>query len=445
MPVIACPKCQGKLKLPDNMEPRRVKCPNCAAVFMSSEAPPASGAAPPPAAKRKSAPGAAESKAPQRGGPEKDFDFDDDDEDRRPRARRERDDEDDGDRPRRRRRDDDEEEEDRPQARRRRDDNEEDRPRRRRDDDEEEDRPRARRRRDEDDEDHDDEDRPRRRRRRDEDDVYEEDPKRAKKRAAAQFGRAETAALLNMISLWLAAGSAGIFGLGLLLAGLGVVEAMGAMALISGLLGLGSLGTGAVAYGFAIAGPRKDGAVGLAIATAAVTFVEVIIIIIGAIQASDSAPRGMRGGGASAGFFTGSALALCSTLSPMLSTFGRNLGVGAGLGVGASTVPIMMLFIVLLEIARYILVFLYLKTVAGIVKDRGTAGSCKTWVITYSCVVGGVFIFGLLMGVITAATKGEGSQIMAILLALVAWGGICAVKCWGAMVAGKVRNSLRYG
>jgi hypothetical protein len=440
MPVIACPKCQGKLKLPDNMEPRRVKCPNCAAVFMSNEAPQATGAAPPPPAKPKPAAGATESKAPRRGGPEKDFDFDDDD--RRPRARRQPDDEDE-DRPRRRRTEDDEDE-DRPRARRRRDDDEEDdRPRRRRsEDDEEEDRPRARRRQEDDEGDYDDEDRPRRRRR-DEDDDYEEDPRRAKKRAAAQLSRAELAAFLNSIALWLAAGSAGVFGLGWVITSLGAPEVMGAAALISGLLGLGALGTAAVGYGFAIAGPRKNGAFGLAIATAAVTAVQLILIIFVVIQSSDSSPRGMRGSAYQTGFALGSTLAACTTLSPMLALLGMGLGMGGGIGGGSGLILILM---ILLEIARYLLFFLYMKAVAGMVKDRNAASSCKSWVIAYSCIAGAVFVLGLVMGLILHSTgPGEGSRILFMLLALISWGGICGVNCWGALVAGKVRNTIRYG
>ena len=37
MPIITCPKCQGKLRFPDDSPPRRVKCPTCGHTFMSSE------------------------------------------------------------------------------------------------------------------------------------------------------------------------------------------------------------------------------------------------------------------------------------------------------------------------------------------------------------------------------------------------------------------------
>ena len=36
MPIIACPNCQGKLRFPEDTPPRRVKCPTCGHVFLSS-------------------------------------------------------------------------------------------------------------------------------------------------------------------------------------------------------------------------------------------------------------------------------------------------------------------------------------------------------------------------------------------------------------------------
>lgn len=104
MAIVECPNCQGKLRLPDDSSPRRVKCPTCGRVFSAAAEP-----------------------GPSRRSPDS-------------RADRRRDDEDD--RPRRRRLDD---EDDDRAARRRYDDDEDDRPRRRRSrDDEDDDRRRSR-------------------------------------------------------------------------------------------------------------------------------------------------------------------------------------------------------------------------------------------------------------------------------------------------------------
>src|SRR4051794_7955068 len=91
MPIIACPSCQGKLRFPEDTPPRRVKCPTCGHVFLSS-----AGADP-------KAPVAAGS--PGNREPRSDFEYDDRRDDDSGRGRRRRDDDD---YDRRRRRDDDE-------------------------------------------------------------------------------------------------------------------------------------------------------------------------------------------------------------------------------------------------------------------------------------------------------------------------------------------------
>ena len=50
MPIITCPKCKGKLRFPDDTPARRVKCPTCGNVFMSSEGDDPATAAPSSAA-----------------------------------------------------------------------------------------------------------------------------------------------------------------------------------------------------------------------------------------------------------------------------------------------------------------------------------------------------------------------------------------------------------
>ena len=129
MPIITCPKCQGKLRFPDDTPARRVKCPTCGNVFMSTEG------ADPSTASPTAPPKPADSRS--------EFTSDGD------RSRRRRDEDDDRDRDRRsRRRNDDDDDRDRDRRSRRRNDDDDRRPRRR---DEDDDRDRRRDREDDDD------------------------------------------------------------------------------------------------------------------------------------------------------------------------------------------------------------------------------------------------------------------------------------------------------
>jgi hypothetical protein len=112
MPVITCPKCKGQMRFPEDTPPRRVKCPVCGNVFISSEGESPLTASP---SGRHPAP---------TGRDTREYDGDD----RRGRRRRDDDDDDDRDRRSRRRRDD--EEDDRPRRRRDEEDDYDDRPRR---------------------------------------------------------------------------------------------------------------------------------------------------------------------------------------------------------------------------------------------------------------------------------------------------------------------------
>jgi hypothetical protein len=238
-------------------------------------------------------------------------------------------------------------------------------------------------------------------------------------------------------------------GLGLLLFFLGIIDFLRVMGIIGGIAGWGALITAAVGYGFAIAGPKKDGAIGLSIATAAVTGVYLILLIVQVTQSGGGVGDGGLGGGRRAaaapgvGPLTsgGDFLTAGNLISPGLSFHGMILGTGV-----VSAFPIMGFLMILLEVSRFILFFLFLKAVAGMVKDRGAAGSCKGWVITYSAVVGGLLVVGVLTGLIAQAVspQGGGARALMIILIILSFGSVCAVLCWGALIVGKVRDSLRW-
>jgi len=114
--VVSCPDCQRKLRVPNELVGKLVKCPTCGQTFTANPA--AQAPAPPP-------PPPVEEKPTRTSKVSRDDDEDDDDErSRRPRPRSGRDDDDEDDRKRRRRsrfsRDDDEEDDDDDRRRRRR-------------------------------------------------------------------------------------------------------------------------------------------------------------------------------------------------------------------------------------------------------------------------------------------------------------------------------------
>jgi predicted Zn finger-like uncharacterized protein len=169
--IISCPECERKLRVPDHLLGKKVKCPGCGTMFTGRAAGEGEDVTP------KTKPRAA---APREERVEE-----------KPRAARRSvvpppEEEYEEDRPRRRRRDEDEEDEDdRPRSRRRRDEEDED----------DYDRPRARRRREEEEEE--DEDYPRSARA----DAYDEDDEPGVSSRRARQGWRKVASGLNLASI----------------------------------------------------------------------------------------------------------------------------------------------------------------------------------------------------------------------------------------------------
>ncbi|HKB02124.1 MAG TPA: hypothetical protein VKD90_07890 [Gemmataceae bacterium] len=169
-----------------------------------------------------------------------------------------------------RRRDDDDR-----RSRRRDDDDDYDRSRRRRDDDDDYD-DRRRRRRD------DDDDYDRRRRRRDDDDY--DRPRRSREEeeraVEGQFNRASLACLLCFIGGWLQVGGLGLMVFVVFLWWAGIREGISVFVVLAGLLGLGHWLTSSTGLGFLVSGPRRRGALGLSIATAATAGLHLMLVIL---------------------------------------------------------------------------------------------------------------------------------------------------------------------
>lgn len=220
MPTITCPKCDAKSKFPEDSPPRRVKCPSCGNIFLSSDGlPPEVRPNDKPKSKSKSS-----------------VDLDDrEDEDDRPRSRRRRD-------------DDDDDEDDRPRSRRRRDD-----------DDDEDDRPRGRRRRDDDDDDRD---------------------RRSAKSLNGQFNRSSLACLLLMISSFTTVGGVAFIALKQFLTLCGLEEYIEFLSILAGVLGLAAWLTGLVGAGFGAAGVRDRGGMAMGISLAAISLLHFMMIVI---------------------------------------------------------------------------------------------------------------------------------------------------------------------
>jgi len=345
MPVITCPKCKGQLRFPDGIPARRVKCPTCGNVFMSSEGQdPATVAA---------APGADPQK-PRDGG--SDFARGDDDRDRGSRRRRDGDEDDDRDRRSRRRRDDDD------------------------------DRDRA------------DDDRDRRRQR--DDDDY--DRRRRPDPAAidGQFNRSSLGLLLCSIGGWLQVGAMGLMTFVTFLDWVGIREGLQLFLVMAGLLALGNWLTSAVGLGFMVSGPRDRGALGCSIATAAVAGLHILLlIVIGTSR--EFGPFGRPTFNQPADVYWDAFVTQLRAIPCLLFI---EIGVGdfyRGLSRG-SLVPVFTNFV---EVARMVLFFLMLRAIMLCARDTGGARLSMQAMIGYAITCGALLLVGILFGMLFLAVR----------------------------------------
>jgi hypothetical protein len=372
MPVITCPKCKGKLRFPDDSPARRVKCPTCGNVFLSSD-----GIDPndplAKAASRQDLPRARDSRG------EFDLPMDDDD-----RPRRSRDDDDRG-RPSRRRDDDDDSDRGRGRSRRRDDDDDDrhrGRSRRRDDDDDDRDRGGSRRGKD-----RDDYDRPRRRR----------DEERA---IEGQYHRASLACLLNFIAGWLQVAAFGLMFFVVFLHWCGITEGLRVFAVLAGLLGLGYWLTSGTGFGFLVSGPRKRGALGLSIATAAVAGLHLMLIIVIATSRN-------WGGFGNATIDRTAELhfeAFVSQLRALPILMFWVIGVG-DIRPGLTDGSFLPVFTNLAEAGRIILFLLTLRAImVGLREDRA-ASLCTKTTVGFAIGAGGLIVVGMLFGILLMAIR----------------------------------------
>lgn len=421
MAIINCPSCQGKLKFPDDSPPRRVKCPACNTNFMAGPQGPVDGTAeksslagpPPLPPKKEESARNSESVIDKRSRTDDDRRRDDDD-DRERRKRREedeeedrirkkrRDAEDEADRDRKGGRRDDDDEDSRDRKIRRDEEDDRDRERRRRRDEEDDDRDRGRRsrrdddddgdpifrrkgRRDDDDDDYDDDDRGSRSRGRDRrDDDYDDRDSRSRKKARRDDGRitrtqwewARKGISFVNYGFYCQLGSFGGLALFYLIAWLGGYEpVILALACLPGLVGFILQGVG---IGFIVAGPRRGNLLGFSIALAATAGVHLLLMLIAAF--GDKTSIGSVYSRSSVNWLIMSTSYLQFVLMVTSKYGGDALIICTGL----------------FEIARFVLLMLYLKELGKVCKEREAAGRCTMLLIALPSAVLGSILVALL-------------------------------------------------
>ena len=375
MPIISCTKCQGKLRFPDDEAARRVKCPKCGHIFLSSDGGGPNQPPELPESARGSKPEVEHEKAPPRRRDQEDP----------PRSARQRDDDDD-DRRRTRRRDDDEADEDRPRrSRLRRDD----------DGDEEEDQPKRSRSRRDDDDDEDEDDAPRRTRRR------EAEARSSRKPTLSTFevqmNRAGLGAQLVTIAGWLQVGALGVVTLVFFLDWFGVKDGLSIFLAVGGLVGAASWITAATGLGIAIGGPRNRGALGLSIASTATAGVHLILLIVLAVSATrdDVFITGRKTLETNWTSFVTQGYILSHVTFRLVASEGNFKGEKMILPVLAN----------LAEIARAVLILLYFRAIMLCAKDKSSARVAMKAVVAIAIAAGILIVLGLFAGGIFHALK----------------------------------------
>lgn len=415
MPVVSCPKCPAKLKVPDGVS-GNTKCPKCGAVFPVSAPPPFEVVdAPDPA--QKSAPPAPKPAA-RPTADEDDFEV----VDKKPKKRAAANDEDDPDvefvvydengkvlevvrsRKRKRGRDnDDEEDDDRPRSKKRRYDDEGERPRKKKG----------------------------KKRRYDDDD---EDDWQPAPRARGGFANGKTGALLMSISFWLNLGAYGLIALYALITWIMVLAASASspssrgprgagggdgsfaelLVVLPGLVGLGAWIVGTVGCAFAIAGPARSR--GMAITATVLAGVHLVLlgITFSNLHGSGGGGFGMTRGlgvGSPAWLVVASTLPALDALLPLLFYSSRAVSQGD---------YVIALLAAICELLRLVFMLLALKGMAEAARDAYAVEKSRFGLAVVGMVAGGVAAFVLLMVVVMAEGKFKSLQTYAHLTVLTA-------------------------
>jgi hypothetical protein len=398
--IIACPQCKGKLKLPGALLGKKVRCPECKNIFVAGGGPPPVVPPPLPPPRQGVSPAPAR-KAPPPVDEVVEIDADDLLVEEEP--------------PRRKvgsgsYRGRETEGTESPRARGRRGDYDDDRPRsRRRDEDYEE-----------------EEDRPRKRRPRRDEDYYDDeedlDPQEIKRRAKAEraaWRTADVGVMLHSIANWLYTGSMGLLLLVLLIVGimaasksgsLGVLNFLGVLSRIAGVLWCINILLADVGYGFWLVAPFRHGAKGLAIACMIVgCLIPIFLITL---------------------FITADSLFNASFVGGSLGSTIRGMGV-------------LFLLTMVLEVTRLTLFPLFLWAGGQCMRDQSFARSALTLGIFSPCALVGTYLLMELVGAIMPTSgSGQAALWLGLMCAMLVVGTWLAVALWGALTCGNARRVL---
>ena len=396
MPVLSCPKCPTKLKVPDGVS-GNTRCPKCGTVFPvvkpafevvdepKKPAPkPATKTAPPLPPPPPSKPSPAFEVVSETKKKRVVDDDDDDEEEDRPRKKR------------RSREDDDDEDDDRPRSSKKR----------RRDDDDDDDRPRKKKGG---------------KRKRYYDDDEDDDTWRPRGGGAGEFAKAKTGALLIGLSYWMNLAAYGLLALYVLIAwllvagasassgssssrgggrsgssGEGSGEFLEMLVILPGLIGLCAWLVGLIGCSFAIAGPRK--ARGMAIT--ATVFAAVHLLLVGVTfsnlqEGMGGIGRELPGVGKVAWIAVASLLPAVDTFLPTLFYQSKSIGSDYVIALLAGAA----------EVGRLIFGLLALKALAAAAKDYDASERSGYGMMIVIGVIGGVVVLTLLVAVLLAEGK----------------------------------------
>ena len=377
MPVLTCPKCATKLKVPDGVS-GNTRCPKCGTVFPVVK--PAFEVVEEQPAPR---PGPKSSTSTPRTAPQPKPAFEVVDEEPAPKKPVVADEDDE---PPRRTRSRDDDDEDRPKARKKR--------------------------RYDDDDDDDDDDRPRKKKKKKR--YFEEndygDDWQPRGGTGGEFGKGKTGALLIGISFWLNIAAYGLLALYALIVWVlatgssssssssssrggssgGDGEFWDLIVVLPGLLGLGAWLVGIVGCSIAIAGPRK--ARGMAITATVFSGIHLILVGVTFSNLLDGLgiARGVPGLGKVAWIAVASTLPAVDGFLPMLFYQSKAIGGDFVIAVLAGAC----------EVARLIFALLALKALAAAARDYEVSEKSGYGVMIVSAVIGAIVLLWLFMAII---------------------------------------------
>jgi len=275
--------------------------------------------------------------------------------------------------------------------------------------------------------------------RRDEEDYdYDADPEERERRKTRarnrELKRAKLGVFLIGIGAWFYVGATSVL---LLLALLVICEVHmdDAYFILAGLPGLANWILAIIGLSFCVAGPARFGARGLAIATLAVSALHLLTMFVMVFTKNSTGPGGLL-------IFSGLKWIPLATSLPILPWLLNP----EALKVIDTTWP--LLITSLLELARWILLLLYVRALGKTVKDHSVGDDAIKQVIVVPSAVGVLFIvdliFGLIAKSITSVSAAKTFIFLLKVLFLLNFLAVGLLAVWFAIYLMSARDSLQY-